>query len=593
MTGTAATPLNALLAPLGFYGGPTQTMPPLPGSPAIAAGSTSLIPNGVTTDQRGKGRTLNGTVDIGAVETQGYTLTRTGGNSQTALGGAAFASPLSVSVTANDVNDPVNGGVISFAGPATGASATFSPAKATIVGGAASSTATANATPGSYNATASASGANTVAFALRNIVQPAFSGLTSATSTYGTASATFTGSLAAGTSAATGSVTVTISGNGITALSTSASLDATGHFSATINTAALPANPTSPYTVTYAYTAQGNFLAASDQSTTLTVNQAGLTVTAASPTILIGQSVPSLTYTYTGLVNGDASASFTGGLATTATGTPAAGTYAVTQGTLAATGNYKITNFVAGTLTVVGSGVSVVGNALYLVGGNTNDQVKVSAIGSSQTGGTGVRVTGKLNNVSINRTFTQAFATIFVVGYNGNDSIEFADSLTVAAVITEGNGNDQIKLGNGNNKITAGTGNLEIKAGNGTNTINAGAAGSSGNIQVELGNGANNLVTLLGNGNDQVQAGDGDGNVVTIIGNGNNQIELGNGNGNVASITGNGNNQIQLGDGNGCSVTMVGNGNNQIETGNGSGTVHVAGTGKKKVKLGGNGWRLV
>ena len=44
---------NVSLAPLGNYGGPTQTMIPLPGSPAICAGSAGLIPSGVTTDQRG------------------------------------------------------------------------------------------------------------------------------------------------------------------------------------------------------------------------------------------------------------------------------------------------------------------------------------------------------------------------------------------------------------------------------------------------------------------------------------------------------------------------------------------------------------
>ncbi len=55
---------------LGNNGGPTQTVPPLPGSPAIDAGSNSLIPSGVVTDQRGPGfpRIVNGTVDIGAVE---------------------------------------------------------------------------------------------------------------------------------------------------------------------------------------------------------------------------------------------------------------------------------------------------------------------------------------------------------------------------------------------------------------------------------------------------------------------------------------------------------------------------------------------
>ena len=53
------------LAPLGDYGGPTQTMPPLPGSPAVDAGSTT-DPGG--TDQRGFPRFLNGALDIGAVE---------------------------------------------------------------------------------------------------------------------------------------------------------------------------------------------------------------------------------------------------------------------------------------------------------------------------------------------------------------------------------------------------------------------------------------------------------------------------------------------------------------------------------------------
>src|SRR5262249_52383807 len=45
--------VNPKLAPLGNYGGPTQTMALLPGSPAIDAGSNALIPSGITTDQRG------------------------------------------------------------------------------------------------------------------------------------------------------------------------------------------------------------------------------------------------------------------------------------------------------------------------------------------------------------------------------------------------------------------------------------------------------------------------------------------------------------------------------------------------------------
>ena len=59
---------NPLLAPLGNYGGPTQTMPPLPGSPAIGAGG--VADNTFATDQRGYSRTQNGLIDIGAVELQ-------------------------------------------------------------------------------------------------------------------------------------------------------------------------------------------------------------------------------------------------------------------------------------------------------------------------------------------------------------------------------------------------------------------------------------------------------------------------------------------------------------------------------------------
>ncbi|MGP8252444.1 MAG: beta strand repeat-containing protein [Terracidiphilus sp.] len=50
---SATPPASSGLAPLGNYGGPTQTMLPQPGSAAICGGLAANIPNGVTTDQRG------------------------------------------------------------------------------------------------------------------------------------------------------------------------------------------------------------------------------------------------------------------------------------------------------------------------------------------------------------------------------------------------------------------------------------------------------------------------------------------------------------------------------------------------------------
>ena len=64
------------LAPLGAYGGPTQTMALLPGSAAVSAGTKGVaIP---TTDQRGFSR--QGAADIGAFEVGGETVNTTEGS---------------------------------------------------------------------------------------------------------------------------------------------------------------------------------------------------------------------------------------------------------------------------------------------------------------------------------------------------------------------------------------------------------------------------------------------------------------------------------------------------------------------------------
>ncbi len=68
--GTSDNPIDPRLAPLDFYGGPTQTLALLPDSPAIDAGDPTVLDTDPTTDQRGFPRVSNGRADIGAFEVQ-------------------------------------------------------------------------------------------------------------------------------------------------------------------------------------------------------------------------------------------------------------------------------------------------------------------------------------------------------------------------------------------------------------------------------------------------------------------------------------------------------------------------------------------
>jgi hypothetical protein len=95
------------LAPLGNYGGPTQTIIPLPGSPAICGGLAANIPGGLTTDQRGlpnENTTYPGyssttpCVDSGAVQTN-YTMAFSTQPPATALAGQAITPAPVVSLS--------------------------------------------------------------------------------------------------------------------------------------------------------------------------------------------------------------------------------------------------------------------------------------------------------------------------------------------------------------------------------------------------------------------------------------------------------------------------------------------------------------
>ncbi len=177
---------NPLLGTLGDYGGgTTQTLPLLPGSPAIDAGDATTCTNNPVggIDQRYNPRPVGTTCDIGAFESQGFNFTQSG-NNQSAVISTAFANPLGVTITPNQTGEPVDGGQVTFTAPGSGPSATLTASLVTISGNTASVTATANSTAGSYNVAASAAGASDATFAITNTKATATVALNNFSQTY-------------------------------------------------------------------------------------------------------------------------------------------------------------------------------------------------------------------------------------------------------------------------------------------------------------------------------------------------------------------------------------------------------------------------
>jgi uncharacterized repeat protein (TIGR01451 family) len=165
--GNIVSTANLRVGSLGNFGGSTQTVALLPGSPAINAGTATGAP---ATDQRGIARV--GNVDIGAFESRGFAMAISGGNNQSAEINTAFANPLAVTVS-SAFGEPVAGGGVTFTPPSAGASAVLTGSPATISGaGAASVAAAANGNAGSYAVAASATGATGVNFSLQNTAPP-------------------------------------------------------------------------------------------------------------------------------------------------------------------------------------------------------------------------------------------------------------------------------------------------------------------------------------------------------------------------------------------------------------------------------------
>jgi trimeric autotransporter adhesin len=301
--------LDPKLATLGNYGGPTQTMLPLPGSAAICAGSTALIPSGLTTDQRGFARitSYSGTacVDAGAVQTNyqsvQFTNVPAAGNYIGYTNQAISPAPV-VSVTENGQNIggvPVTlnfsgTGNASGLGPVTtvgGTGATFSSLSVNTVGSGDTLsvslpiTASGNAVqPNLLTASASLD---------INAAAPTTTTASNITVTYGAANAPLSATVTSSAESVNlGTVTFTVL-QGSTVIGTSVTSSTVSSNGLASVTYVLPAGTAAGnYTIDAVYNGSGAFLASSDNTHTLTISKATPVFSnLSSPTIAYGQTL--------------------------------------------------------------------------------------------------------------------------------------------------------------------------------------------------------------------------------------------------------------------------------------------------------------
>ncbi|UHC17159.1 filamentous hemagglutinin N-terminal domain-containing protein [Methylobacterium currus] len=218
------------------------------------------------------------------------------------------------------------------------------------------------------------------------------------------------------------------------------SLGAGAALSGSLATAATATSDTGSYAI-----AQGTLTAAANPNyaisytgANLTVAQRPVTVTANAQSRLYGDANPALTYQVggRGLVNGD---TLTGGLGTTADARSAVGTYAIGQGSLAASSNYAV-SYVGAGLAVTARPLTLTADAQSRIYGDANPAL------TYQVGGRGLvngdTLTGALATAASTSSNVGTYAIgqgnlaasgNYAVSYVGADLAVTARPLTLTA----------------------------------------------------------------------------------------------------------------------------------------------------------------
>jgi len=171
---------------------------------------------------------------------------------------------------------------------------------------------------------------------------------------------------------------------------------------------------------------------------TLTVGTRAITVTADAKSMTYGGSVPALTQSVTSgsLVNGD---TLSGALATSASSTSNIGTYAITQGTLAASSNYALT-YVGNNVTIGTRSITVTADPKSMTYGNSTPSLTYAVGGLGLVNGdalTGALATTASSTTNIG-TYgitqgTVAASSNYAVTYVGNNVTVGTRAITVTA----------------------------------------------------------------------------------------------------------------------------------------------------------------
>ena len=183
--------------------------------------------------------------------------------------------------------------------------------------------------------------------------------------------------------------------------------------------------------------ASGNY-ALNYTGNNLTVSQRAITVTADAKSRAYGDANPALTYQVggSGLVNGD---TLSGALATSATTASNVGTYGITQGTLAASGNYAL-NYAGANLTVTQRALTVTADAKSRAYGDANPALTYQVSGSGLVNGdtlsgalaTSATAASNVGTYGIKQG-TLAASGNYALNYTGNNLTVGLRALTVTA----------------------------------------------------------------------------------------------------------------------------------------------------------------